>query len=87
MSEPIIADVLELMDAADAALDDDTYEQIKAQNFDAPDDCEIWITAGTRRKINELFLLISQWRSPLSHASPPKGTPESSSSPSQPAKG
>src|SRR5947209_4536291 len=54
--------LLKLMDEADAALDDDVYEQKKAADFDAPDDAEWSVRAGTIRKIEKLFLEISHLR-------------------------
>ena len=51
--------LVKLMDEADGPLDEETHKQV---GYDIPDDAEIWITAGTRTKINTLFLAISMLR-------------------------
>lgn len=55
MPMPGAAEFRVLLDDADEALDKDTFEQIKAHDYDAPDDAEYTISAGTHRKINRLF--------------------------------
>ena len=52
----------ELMDEADDALDKDTYEQKRKDDFDIPDDAEWWIRAGTERKCAKVFLEIDRIR-------------------------
>lgn len=47
--------IFALMDEADSALDKETYDQHLRGEFDLPDDCEMWITAGTDRKITKVF--------------------------------
>lgn len=44
-----------LADEADDALDKDTYEQKRHDDFDTPDDAEWWIRAGTERKCVKVF--------------------------------
>lgn len=51
-----------LMDVADEALDKDTIGQKKDGRFDAPDDAEWWVQAGTVRKIDAVFLEIDRIR-------------------------
>lgn len=58
----IIAHILALMDDADGALDNDVYEQKRAEELDAPDDAEWTVRAGTVRKIEKLFIAISEFR-------------------------
>ena len=55
-------EIFALMDAADGALDRETYEQFRRDDFDTPDDCEIWVTASTVRKINRLFSALDKLR-------------------------
>ena len=50
-----------LLDDADAALDKETYDQIKSYDFDAPDDAEVTISVGTERKINRLFSALDKF--------------------------
>lgn len=50
----------QLLDAADEALDRDTHDQIQREELDLPDDAEVWITAGTRRKLNALIQALDQ---------------------------
>ena len=51
-----------LMDDADDALDKDTYDQKRRDDFDTPDDAEWWIRAGTARKCGKVFLEIDRLR-------------------------
>jgi hypothetical protein len=51
-----------LMDEADDALDRDTYEQNRKSEFDAPDDAEWWIRAGTARRCDKVFAEIDRIR-------------------------
>ena len=51
-----------LMDEADDALDKDTYEQKRKDEFDTPDDAEWWIRAGTERKCAKVFAEIDRLR-------------------------
>jgi len=55
-----------LMDAADDALDKDTYDQNVRDNFDAPDDAEYVVRSGTTRKCNAVFVAIEKLRGTLS---------------------
>ncbi len=48
-------DLRKLLDAADDALDKETYDQKRKDNFDAPDDAEYYVSVGTIRKINDVF--------------------------------
>lgn len=57
-----LARLFELMDSADEALDHDTYPQKKDGRFDAPDDAEWTVQAGTVRKIDAVFLEIDRLR-------------------------
>ena len=50
-----MTDIRALIDAADGALDEETYEQKRKDNFDPPDDAEYTVTVGTIRKINDVF--------------------------------
>jgi len=52
----------DLMDVADCALDKDTYDQKSRDDFDAPDDAEWFIQAGTERKISKVFAEIDRIR-------------------------
>ena len=54
--------LFELMDLADEALDRDTYPQKKDHRYDAPDDAEWPVQAGTVRKIDAVFLEIDRLR-------------------------
>lgn len=56
------AALFELMDEADGALDEDTYEQSRRDEFDTPDDAEWMVRAGTCRKINRVFAEIDRIR-------------------------
>jgi hypothetical protein len=51
-----------LMDEADDALDKDTYDQKRRDEFDTPDDAEWWISAGTERKCVKVFTEIDRIR-------------------------
>lgn len=62
--------VCDLMDEADGALDKDTYDQMRELN-EPPDDAEVWIRVGTRRKINVLFNAIAELRRALSQGEKP----------------
>jgi RecJ-like exonuclease len=54
--EPVaISRLRTLADAAEEALDHDTYEQKRSHDFDPPDDAELTIRAGTVRKIEALI--------------------------------
>lgn len=57
-----LARLFELMDAADEALDRDTISQKKDGRYDAPDDAEWMVQAGTVRKIDAVFLEIDRLR-------------------------
>lgn len=61
--------LFEIMDAADDALDKDTYDEVRRESAhfgrDIPADCAISITYGTRSKINKVFLAIDQIRNSL----------------------
>lgn len=66
MTDPTIAEqitrLFKLMDAADDALDKDTYEQKRRDDFDAPDDAEWSVQAGTCRKITAVFMTVERLR-------------------------
>lgn len=59
---PDLAPLFALMDEADEALDKHTYDQARRDEYDAPDDAEWWIRAGTARKINKVFAEIERLR-------------------------
>ncbi len=66
-TEPLItqaelAELLALMDAADSALDKDTYDQSLRDEFDAPDDADYSVCAGTVRKCSAVFAAIEKLR-------------------------
>ncbi len=52
---PSLADLRALLDVADDALDKETYEQTRKDNFDPPLDAEYQVTVGTIQKINAVF--------------------------------
>ena len=54
--------LFDLMDEADGALDKDTYEQKVRDDYDAPDDAEWWVRAGTVRKCQKVFAEIDRIR-------------------------
>ena len=60
---PIIGALFSAVDAADDALDKETFEQMwRRDRLDLPDDAEVVITAGTQRKINRVFREIENLR-------------------------
>lgn len=67
---PSFRTLVTLMDAADGALDRETYDQFRASDFDAPADAEFTITVGTIRKINAVFSAISRLRHEAERAPP-----------------
>ena len=52
----------DLMDDAGGALDKDTHDQKRRDEFDAPDYAEWWIRAGTERKVSKVFAEIDRIR-------------------------
>jgi len=54
-----------LMDIAVCALDKDTYSQSLRDEFDAPDDADYSVCAGTVRKCNAVFAAIEKIRAIL----------------------
>ena len=59
---PAIEQIFSLAEAADKALDKETYNQIKAADYDMPADAEVSIQAGTMRKINGLIAALDKAR-------------------------
>jgi len=57
-----LVELLALMDAADSALDKDTYDQSLRDEFDAPDDADYSVCAGTVRKCSAVFAAIEKLR-------------------------
>jgi len=57
-----LIELLALMDAADGALDKDTYDQSLRDEFDAPDDADYSVCAGTVRKCSAVFAAIEKLR-------------------------
>jgi hypothetical protein len=47
-----------LASEAESAADKETIDQKREQHLDAPDDCEVWLTFGTLRKIERVFATI-----------------------------
>jgi hypothetical protein len=50
----------ELAGIAEDALDNETYEQFRAEELDLPDDAEMSVTAGTVRKLFKVFAEIDR---------------------------
>lgn len=61
-----LVELLALMDAADSALDKDTYDQSLRDEFDAPDDADYSVCAGTVRKCSAVFAAIEKLRNRMS---------------------
>ena len=57
-----LVELLALMDVADGALDKDTYDQSLHDEFDAPDDADYSVCAGTVRKCSAVFAAIEKMR-------------------------
>ncbi len=65
-----LIELLTLMDAADSALDKDTYDQSLRDEFDAPDDADYSVCAGTVRKCSAVFAAIEKLRNRVALPSP-----------------
>ena len=65
-----LEDLFSLMDAADSALDRDTYDQSLRDEFDAPDDADYSVCAGTVRKCSAVLAAIEKMRAALNPAGP-----------------
>lgn len=61
----LLQELFDLASDAEGDLDKDTYDQHRAADFDAPDDAELCIRAGTERKITKVFALIDKLRKDL----------------------
>lgn len=57
-----MAEILALMDAADEALDQETYDQFRRDEFETIDEDDLTVTAGTVRKINKVFAALDRHR-------------------------
>jgi hypothetical protein len=60
--EPDLNKLFTLMDSADEALDKETYDEKKRDDFDTPDDAEWVVTAGTCRKAEKVFAEVDRIR-------------------------
>src|SRR5690349_4653634 len=60
--EAALPALFDLMDAADDALDKDTYEQFRKDEFDPPNDAEYSVCAGTVLKCEKVFEAIDKLR-------------------------
>lgn len=57
-----LVELLALMDAADSALDKDTFDQFMRDDCNAPDDADYSVCAGTVRKCSAVFAAIEKLR-------------------------
>lgn len=62
---PMLEHLFKLVDDADQALDEDTYEQLRKDEFDPPNDADYSVRAGTTIKCNRVFNHIESIRNSL----------------------